>query len=238
MDINENELHQKSINTALDIIKSNRIEKLKERVIWLNENPDKCPHWKLQVFSGLLSKLLFEYDELNRTVDKDVEHIGVLALHTRNLLEISIWTIYCVENENNARSFYADAGKDGMDMLNNLEKWATKTPEAAGLLDSIPEAKDKLRLNAKKHSVESIDDSYIQVGNIAEKLGLGSHYRMAFKTLSKFAHPTAFLIIFGNNTYKLNEFKELFYSQGCMFFYESFNRLEQYILNTADEELN
>ncbi len=55
---------------------------------------------------------------------------------------------------------------------------------------------------------------------------IGDHFRLSYKMLSKFAHPTAMLIMSAPDPEKERLQKDVFYSNGCMFFVGGFNALE------------
>lgn len=48
-------------------------------------------------------------------------------VRARNLLELSVWSLYCAKDRTHARRLYEDAGRDVLGIYSAFEKWGTAT---------------------------------------------------------------------------------------------------------------
>jgi hypothetical protein len=106
--------------------------------------------------------------------------VNAVAWISRNLVELTIWTLFCIESPANARRFFDDSARDSLDkrLFNGgLQK------EREGLLQE-----------AQTEGANDFDDQPGKVREAARVVGKFEAYCSANKLLSKFAHPTAFLL--------------------------------------------
>lgn len=150
----------------------------------------------------------------------------MIAWRARNLLEISIWSLYCAQNKENARIFYEDAGRDVVGIFNALTTWGKATSQDNNWLHPIEKAKQDISARAESEGIESLEGSYKQVRNAASECKMGQHFNVSYKFLSKFAHPTAMVIIAPPDSEKEKLQKDVFFSEGCMSFVNAFGALE------------
>jgi hypothetical protein len=120
-----------------------------------------------------------------------VQHTAWLS---RNLLELLIWCEYCAASESNAQAFSRDTAKDALGFVNAFEKLAFMIPaqDNAGM---IVEAKRALSAIAAAESFE-LDDEFKKVHEAAKELSREHSvlFRNVNVILSKFTHPTAFIV--------------------------------------------
>jgi len=121
--------------------------------------------------------------------------IPVVALLSRNILELRIWTEFCIKSEEDASTFHLDAIRDFDDMIKRVPSTdLTDYPEAAGLFKQFADARAELE---QILDPGELDESYQKVRKAAEDIGQLAVFDPVFKVLSKFAHPTAMLIMMG-----------------------------------------
>ena len=107
-------------------------------------------------------------------------------------------------------------------------KWGTATAQAADWVDPLSTAKQDLAERAlANEGIESLDGKFKEVRDAAIECGLGEHFSLSYKVLSKFAHPTAMRILAPPNDKTEAVQREVFYSQGCLFFTGAFHALER-----------
>jgi hypothetical protein len=78
--------------------------------------------------------------------------------------------------------------------------------------------------------IESLDGKFKEVRDAAIECGLGEHFSLSYKVLSKFAHPTAMRILAPPKDKTEAVQREVFYSQGCLFFTGAFHALERELM--------
>jgi hypothetical protein len=101
--------------------------------------------------------------------------------------------------------------------------------ELAGVADEMKLAEEKLRLRAASEGIESLDSSYKRVNEAAQECGVGIRYSQFFKMASKFAHPTAMLMLAPLDKLKDSGLRDFFFSEGCLLFVEAFVCLEKHL---------
>jgi hypothetical protein len=196
----------------------------------LYESPGVGTEWYVQTFGALLSQVFSEYLSLERTYEANRDwDISSLAWHARNLLELCVWSLYCTKQRDNARRLYEDAGRDILD-LSNAYKKNDETAGETDLLNALAHAEKELRERAASEGIEALDKSYMRVDNAAEECGMLSRYRISFKMASKFAHPTAMLILAPAGTLREEtELRDYFFGEGCLSFIEAFVAIEAHL---------
>ena len=121
------------------------------------------------------------------------ETVSGAAWNARNLLELWVWLKYCSASRENARRFYEDALRDAEGMTDSLAKLhalkgITNEFEAAARQKIAEVAREKLGL-------DSLEGSYERVAEAAKSIGVYEWFAANNAFLSKFAHPTAGLIL-------------------------------------------
>jgi hypothetical protein len=119
--------------------------------------------------------------------------VALAAWYARNMVELRVWVKYCGHSEECAQRFYADALRDvkgivaALSQMNKLIGQEMPTEQHSyEQLDKI--AKEKLGL-------DGLDLGFVPVSSAAKIVGLDAWYNPTNKYLSKFAHPTAGLVI-------------------------------------------
>ncbi len=216
------------VEAAADISASGRWTAVNARIEALVANPGSDNAWWVQLFASLCAHNFTEYHSLKHAYEnKQNDDAALLAWRARNLLELSVWSTYCAKNRACARRVYEDAGHDLCEIFDTFTKWGVATTQDSDWLEPLAEAKRNLSERALRlEGIDSIDGPYQQVRQAAKECGLGEHFNLSFKLLSKFAHPTAMQILAPPNEKSEQLQREMFFSQGCLFFTGAFNALE------------
>ncbi len=102
-----------------------------------------------------------------------------------------MWAVYCMGGIEKVRRLYEDAGRDAADMYDAFQKWGKATAQDANFISRFVSAKQDLAQRAAAEGIEEVDASYMRVASAAKEIGMGDHFTVGFKLLSKWAHPTA-----------------------------------------------
>jgi hypothetical protein len=223
----EEEFFAKLIREADDVKTSGRWAALNQKINQLADDQNGHEPWQVQVIAALCFQNFSEYIALKKAYEETESDVSLLAWRSRNLFEISIWCSYCAKTKENARVFYEDAGRDVHDTLTAFTKWGRSTSQDSDWIDPLEKAKLDISERAAAEGIESLEGTYTKIENAAQECDIAPHFRLGYKILSKFAHPTAMLIMGQPNQEKERRQKDWFYSQGCLFFVGAFNELEE-----------
>ena len=216
------------VDDAAAIASSGRWAAVSERIETLAAHPGIENAWWVQLFGALCSHNFSEYMLLKKAYEnRQRDDVPLLAWRARNLLELSVWCNYCAQNRENARRVFEDAGRDASELFGAFNKWGTATAQPVDWSNRLASAKQGLSERAfHNEGIDSLDGTYKQVRDAAKKCGLGEHFSLGFKFLSKFAHPTAMRILSSPDEKREDLQRDMFFSYGCLFFTEAFNALE------------
>ena len=186
------------VNQAAESTSSGRWAAVNTRIGALAAHPGQDNEWWAQLFGALCYQNFSEYlllkkDYENRTTDD----VALLAWRARNLLELCVWSVYCAKSRENAPAgVYEDAGRDVRGILDAFIKWGTTTTQSSDWLDPIAAAKMTLADRALHNDgIRSLDGRFKEVRDAAKECGLGDHFAVSYKMLSKFAHATSMRIL-------------------------------------------
>ena len=166
----------------------NRIEEL---LLSIDNARDCLEEWYSSLFIKIGNSILRVTNDLFLTIGQDA--FPASAWNARSLLELWMWTKYCSISTQNARRFHEDAARD---MLGLVEAHASMC-KLAGIQNPSEISARKLlaKLAQKELGVSKIDPAYARVADAAKQIGLAEQFRAWNVHLSKFAHPTAGLVI-------------------------------------------
>ena len=218
------------VEEADNVAASGRWDAVNERIKQLAANPGRDNGWWVQLFGSLCSQAFSEYLSLKRSYGEKRDDSSLLAWRARNLLELSVWCLYCAKSRENARRLYEDAGRDVLGLFSAFTRWGTATAQDPDWLDLFTGAKQDLSQRAASDGIASLDGSYKKVSEAATEAGIGEHFTLSYRMLSKFAHPTAMQILASPDEAKAALQKDCFFSQGCLFFTGAFVALEGQLL--------
>lgn len=214
------------VQQADEIKTSGRWKALNEKVRCLADNNNGYDAWQVQVLAALCAQNFSEYLALKKAYEDSGSEPSLIAWRARNLLEISVWSLYCAQSTENARVFYEDAGRDVVGIYDAFTKWGKTTSQDDDWLGPIDGAKQDISARAASEGIESLEGAFKQVREAAASCKIGDHYRVSYKLLSKFAHPTAMVIMSTPDSEKEKLQKDIFYNEGCISFVNGFGALE------------
>jgi hypothetical protein len=216
------------VNDAAAISLSGRWAAVNERIVTLAAHPGIDNAWWVQLFGALCSHVFSEYQILkNAYENRQRGDVPLLAWRARNLLELSVWSAYCAQNRQNARRVFEDAGRDAAGLFDAFMKWGTATAQSVDWSNRLASAKQDLSVRAlHSEGIDSLDEAYKQVSDAAKECGLGDHFKLGFKFLSKFSHPTAMRLLAPPDERREDMQREMFFGYGCLFFTGAFDALE------------
>lgn len=216
------------VDDAAAIASSGRWAAVNDRIETLAAHPGIDNAWWVQLFGALCWHNFSEYLLLKKAYqNRQRDDVPLLAWRGRNLLELSIWSTYCAQNRENARRVFEDAGRDARELFDAFIKWGTATTQSVDWSDRLASAKQDLSKRAlDNEGIDSLDGAYKQVSDAAKECGLGDHFRIGFKFLSKFAHPTAMRILSSPDEKREDLQRDMLFSLGCLFFTGAFNALD------------
>jgi hypothetical protein len=152
---------------------------------------------RLKILQCLKAAIENEAEELAH--DASAQTLAAVAWHARNLLELYVWAHYCRMSERNAKLFAEDASRDMVDVLtiafNFPTHLTTDTADTQTILREAQEAHGAIVKTANEHGFDAVDEEYKKVSAAAKEVGMGDLWKYLNKVLSKFAHPTALLVI-------------------------------------------
>ncbi len=223
------------VDDAANIGTSGRWSAVNAEIERLAANPGVDNAWYVQVFGSLCFKVFSEYLLLKRAYAEKGDGDGsLLAWRARNLLELSVWSMYCSKSREGARRLYEDAGRDALGLFSAFKTWGVATAQCSDWLELFTSAKQDLSQRAASDGIETLDGPYKQVNEAAKECGIGDHFRLSYKMLSKFAHPTAMQILASPDEAKNTMQRDCFFSQGCLFFTGAFVTLESHLIQPVD----
>jgi hypothetical protein len=148
--------------------------------------------WRLALMADLVESVRRNCGDLLETIDKD--KLPAAAWIARNLLELWVWVKYCGISRETAWRFHEDALRD----VQGLIEFHEKIFDAMGMENETSAiAAERIKKVAnEKLGLEDIDSHFLAVAEAAKTAGvdLGGRFGPLYRSLSKFAHPTAGLV--------------------------------------------
>lgn len=219
-----------SVDAATNIISSGRWSAVMTKVgrLAANASVDDGRHAGLLKSFG--SHVFSEFALLKSAHAEDQEgDPRLLAWRARNLLELSVWSIYCSKSRANAWRFYEDAGRDLMDVFSAFERVGLATNQQPDFFDAFVGAKHDLSKRAASHGIESLEGQYKKVHQASKECEIEDLFNFNYKLLSKFAHPTAMIVLASADGESNTLQRDYFFNQGCLFFTKAFKFLEVWL---------
>lgn len=169
-------------------------------------------------FFSLISKLILAVrracSDVYKTIDQDA--LSAAAWTARNVLELWVWLKYCAASRENARRYYEDAIRDMEGLVESL----SKLHSLRGIPNSFenPARLGLAQVTQKQFGVDTLGLSYTRVAQAANAVGVGQEFTANNQFLSKFAHPTAGLVLgIMHQTEQLRELQVSITTQGLYF---------------------
>ena len=217
------------IDDAAQIATSGRWDAVNEQLKRMAANPGGPDNiWWVDLFLGLCSQVFSEYLLLKRAYQEgSARDASVLAWRARNLLELSVWAMYCARSRENARRLYEDAVRDVNGIFAAFIKWGEARAEKAEWFEPGRSAQQRISNQALSDGIAAVNGSFKHVRDAAEEVGIRDHFDLYNKILSKCAHPTAMQIMFSSQEALTTWQRDSFFSEGCLFFTGAFSALEE-----------
>ena len=171
---------------------------------------------EVNMVDGRLTQALLDDDPRTRALQnlkeavelnlRELDHafkqrpMGMVALITRNLLELLVWVEYCQSSQERAKRFCEDSLRDALDMLKLRKEFATE--------------RERLIKMLKHNGIKNPEDSFFQVRDAAEELHKKDCFVFWNKLFSKFAHPTALAVMNDLPSEDIRWFKSSFFELG------------------------
>ena len=185
--------------------------------------------------TALLLKIVTSIDRVCRDLLKTTEQeaLTAAAWNARNLLELWVWTKYCCASRESARRFNEDCLRDCEGLTNSYFKIC----DLRGLDHELESAmREKIANAAHTLGLDSIDASFLNVREAAKAVGLDGWFTPCNAFLSKFAHPTAFLVIGAmQHQDRLDELQVCLTAQGVFYGHKCVEALEQLIFGESSK---
>ncbi|MEQ9345222.1 MAG: DUF5677 domain-containing protein [Thalassospira sp.] len=216
---------QEFVDQAEIIHTDGRWKRLNEAIEGFAVSIPKNDMWKVDVFPNLSFNLLNEYIHLKDGFHGDDSGSPIVVWHARNLLEISIWVLFCLTSEENERRFYEDSIVDAYDLIARAKKLY---PQNSSLSKNYESALLNLEHQAASQNIHEIDRKYLSVSKIAKKLNIKENFDFQNKFLSKYVHPSALQIV-SPHLYKAVRLQAFHF--GCLNFVNAFPLLESYFMS-------
>lgn len=215
------------VSDAVKIKTSGRWAAMNMKIERIATRQGEGSDWYVQLFASLCYQVFSEYLALKTAHDaKQDRDASLLAWRARNLLELSVWSTYFARSKDGARRLYEDAGRDAHQILSAFENWGQSADPSADWLTQVQIGKRDLTRRAAVEGMEELQGAYKRVDTAAEGCGIGDGYRLNYKMLSKYAHPTAMQILGTSDATKHALQRDCFFGLGCFFFTGAFNALE------------
>ncbi len=151
----------------------------------------RLPDWRVHQISSFIRYVGFYAGDLNETYRTD--RLDSLAQAMRNLMELSVWVKFCESSEEEAKRFFDDGLRDFREVVEVLQKTYTKENKAPQ--ERLDEILSAVKNVAPKFNISDVEASYIRVNDAAGKVGKQDMHSVFYKVASKFAHPTALLLL-------------------------------------------
>ncbi len=177
------------------------------------------PNHFTNVLVGLGMELYCAFKELDSGIREHI--LSRAALAARNLLELRYWAMFVAASEDNVWRLRKDALIDVREMLDRFKAALQTNPELTPALPVVQQQRARFDDQCKQ-SGESADGPYIRVANLAQQFGRADEHRTMSSVLSKLIHPTGLTICLPSTTDF--SFPQL-YAAGCLYFNDSFERL-------------
>jgi len=163
--------------------------RLDELINILATHQERVDAWYADLVYKVVLSVKRVCSDLLATIDH--EALAAAAWNARNLLELWVWTKYCGSSRENARRFHEDALRDIEGLVTALSKLHSLRGIPNNFEDSARQGIAKV---AQRLGVDP-ESGFQRVANAATSVGVGDFYSANNTFLSKFAHPTAGLVI-------------------------------------------
>ena len=190
----------------------------------------RVPGVRANLFVGLLLQLSLNQ---RRLIDGyQNTDISLLAWGARNTLELSVWTEYAATSEKNAKRLCDEMILDGSNMVQVASKLANLVPDQPELIDKMKALRETLQPKMDAAGLEG-NEAYLRFKQIV-KDAYNKEVHEAFcyfhHLLSKFVHPTSYLLIGNHSNEPFPQIATPFFKLGADFSIGSVDHVEKHVL--------
>lgn len=164
----------------------------------INSGSSLTEEWHEDLLHRLAAEVGANANRILLLIPQGKDNLSTLAYLVRNLLELNVWIGYCRMSKSNARRFYEDRWKDGVGLqraLENLVGALPAVPNLSEIQSAMAGFEKTLQQTAATAGISSLDDDYTRVAKAADELGYRAFFVALNTFLSKFAHPTAMMVL-------------------------------------------
>lgn len=205
---------------------------VRAKIAQLNSKLGAEDVWYAEVLQCIWLESVSEFRAIERDFlnphDRDV---SLLAWRARNLHELVVWCMY-VKSPENAQRLRADARRDVRDIAQAYRNWGQSTDQPQDWLDGPQRVIDGVNAQAQSVGIESLDGQYQKVHNAAAACRFDANFKVANKLYSKFAHPTAMMVLGVLEEESLSRWREVIYGKACISFRGIFEVLDGHLTNS------
>lgn len=218
-----------AVAQALEVRTSGRWEALNDKIKALAAHPAPHAPWYVRTFGALVGETFGEFSCLEKAYEeRHFKEVPLLAWRARNLLELSIWARYFSTSIENATRIYADAGRDARELFQRFADWGRQENYPEEWVDALERGRGDLVRRAADQGVDNLTDPFTRVEAAARECGLQEIFQLLNKLLSKFAHPTAMMILRSPEDDEGEKKRRAFcYGIGCLAFQNGIVALER-----------
>jgi hypothetical protein len=201
-----------------------RLTELNLAMMEIDERHTREP-WRLALSIDFVDAVERHCKQLFATLGQD--RVPAAAWLARNLLELWVWVRFCGVSRENAWRFHEDALRDAKSMLEAQGQIC----EFLGFEDEVSgiAAQETGEADSDHLGVGDLGANYLAVAKAATAPGveLGAQFGPLFRSLSRFAHPTAGLIHgIAHQSEACRQIQAMFTTQGAYFADQSLLTLE------------
>lgn len=151
---------------------------------------DNPGQWKEQTYAGIFYSLFREYDALIKAQNTN-DHISIVSLHCRNILELAVWVDAIGRNNDLLRTYYEEGVRDMHDIAKALSNWQKRTDR----MDTNDDFFSGISKSAQDLGVLDLNAPHTELYKIAKGGQYEHHRTMLYKLLSKLMHATGLAIV-------------------------------------------
>jgi hypothetical protein len=185
----------------------------------------RLPDWRVHQISWFIKYVGLYAGDLNEAYRTN--RLDSLAQAMRNLMELSVWVKFCESSEEEGKRFFDDGLRDFREMVEVLQKMYTKENKVPQ--KRLEEILSAVKSAAPKFNITDVDAGYLRVSDAVVKIGKKDIHSAFYKIASKFAHPTALLLLMQE---PFASMQDSIYEIGSKLADECLRALEKTVMNT------
>ena len=158
--------------------------------------------------------------ELLRIAKNYDQGIDIVAWSTRNIFELNLLVRFVLQSESNATRFLVEAAKDEQQVMEGFQ--SMNAVSSADAVQVINAHVDSLAALAVKHEVNLIKPMTTLC--LASIVGCKDEYAAMFKFMSKYVHPSSWLINRSPQVTQSDEYRNILLIKAQLYAGDSYER--------------